>query len=411
MMKSYFSSQFFETNRQKLRQAFKDDVPIVIVANGLVQRGADSSYAFSQDANFWYLTGIDEPDLLLVIDSNQEYLIVPSRSGVRETFDGALAIEQLSQRSAIKNIYDDQVGWAKLQTRLKKSKKAVTVAPPPAYVEQYGLYTNPARSNLVMKLQAGSAEVELLDAGQALARLRMIKQPAEIKVIQAAIDITGASLQAAAKPSRLNKYKFEYELEAAIRAGFRSRGASGDSFEPIVAGGKNACTLHNVANNSPFKIGDLILADVGAEVEHYAADITRVYAPTKPTARQRAVYAAVQEVQKFAMSQLKPGILSKEYEQSIEQFMGQQLRQLKLIKDITHDNVRQFYPHSTSHFLGLNVHDIGDYTQPLQAGIVMTVEPGIYIPAEDIGIRLEDDVLITDNGVKVLSKNISSRID
>jgi Xaa-Pro aminopeptidase len=407
-MQSHFSSQFFINNRRKIKQQFKSNTPIIVAANGLLQRGADSTYAFSQDANFWYLTGIDEPDLILVMDDKDDYLIVPGRSGVRETFDGSVPVDIITKRSGVKTIFDDIEGWEKLEGRLSKVAQAAIVMPPPAYVEQYGFYTNPARIELANKLEKRSNSLEIIDAGQELALLRMVKELPEISAIQAAIDITCGSLLSATK--NLKQYTYEYELEAQIRAGFRSRGASGDSFEPIVASGKNACTLHNVANNDKLVKSGLVLCDVGAEVEHYAADITRNYALGKPTSRQLDVHAAVTEVQQFAFSILKPGMLMRDYEQSIEDFMGEKLKQLKLIKTINHDNVRKYYPHSTSHFMGLNVHDVGDYRQPLQVGVVMTVEPGIYISDESIGVRIEDDILLTTNGPKILSDKLPKSI-
>jgi Xaa-Pro aminopeptidase len=202
------------------------------------------------------------------------------------------------------------------------------------------------------------------------------------------------------------KYAQEYEIEADLTRGFRRRGAMGHAFEPIVAGGERACTLHNVANNGQLSSDELLLLDVGAEVRHYAADITRTYSIGTPSRRQQAVFDAVLEVQQFAFSLLKPGALLKENEQQIEQFMGEKLRELGLIKNIEHDEVRKFYPHSTSHFLGLNVHDIGDYSRPLEPGMVLTVEPGMYIPDEKIGVRIEDDVLITDDGYEILTDRL-----
>ncbi len=226
--------------------------------------------------------------------------------------------------------------------------------------------------------------------------------------LQKAIDITVASLKESTKAAKLKSYAYEYELEAEIARGFRSRGATGHAFEPIVASGAAACTLHNVANNGVLSADDLVVIDIGAEVEHYAADITRtISVGGSPSRRQQVVYAAVLEVQDYALGLLRPGIMLKEYEQQIEQFMGEKLRELGLIKTINHEQVRTFYPHSTSHFLGLNVHDVGHYDRPLEPGVVITVEPGIYIPAEGIGIRVEDDVLITETGIKILTDKLS----
>jgi Xaa-Pro aminopeptidase len=405
-MDSNFTSDFFAANRQRLKELFTGTAPIVVTANGLLQKGADSTYGFSQDANFWYLTGIDEPDIILVMDRDKEYLIVPSRSASRQAFDGAVSFEELSKRSGVKDVYDEQEGWSKLGGRLKKVKHAATLAVPMPYIEQYGMYTNPARGALVERLKTYNPALELLDLNQHLARLRMIKQAAELEAIQLAIDITAAGIKEATKASKLKNYAYEYELEAELTRDFRMRG-SGHAFEPIVAGGPRACTLHNVANSGKLSADELVLMDVGAEIEHYAADITRTISLNgSPSRRQQAVHAAVLEVQEFALGLLKPGILLKEYEQQIEHFMGEKLRELGLIKIITHDGVRAYYPHATSHFLGLNVHDVGEYDRPLEPGVVMTVEPGIYIASEGIGVRIEDDVLVTPKGPKILSSKL-----
>jgi Xaa-Pro aminopeptidase len=405
-MSERFSSGFFAGNREKLRQLFTGTAPIVVTAAGLLQRGGDSPYPFEQDANFWYLTGINEPDVLLVLDKDKEYLIVPTREGSRVAFDGAVGSAELTRRSGIKIVVDEQEGWKLLGNRLKRAKHVATLAAPMAYLESYGLYTNPARAALIKKLKDTNETIDLLDLSEHLVRLRMIKQPVELGAIQAAIDITIDVLREAATPAKLTKYSYEYEMEAELSRGFKKRGAAGHAFEPIVAGGIRACTLHNIANSGTLAPQTLLVCDVGAEVEHYAADITRTFAVGQPTKRQQAVYDAVLEVQNYAKSLLHPGVILKEYESHVEQFMGEKLRALGLIKSIEHEDVRRFYPHAASHFMGLTVHDAGDYTQPLAPGMVLTVEPGIYIPEESIGVRIEDDVLITDNGITVLSERL-----
>ena len=405
-MESNFTSQFFAGNRARLRGLFTGRAPIVVTANGLLQRSGDSGYAFNQDANFWYLTGIDEPDILLVMDRDKEYLIVPKRSPSRETFDGAIAADILKQRSGIKTVYDDKSGWKQLESRLKKVKHVATVAPAPPYIDHFGLYANPARAVLLSRLKTYKPELELLDLGPHLSRLRMIKQAVEITAIQKAIDITVSSIRATTKPNKLKSFKHEYEIEAELSRGFRRLGSEGHAFEPIVAAGERACTLHNVTNNGKLAANQLVVIDVGAQVEYYAADITRTVSTGNFTKRQQSVYNAVLEVQNFAIKLLKPGLMLKDYEQQVEHFMGEKLRELGLIKTINSANVRKFYPHATSHFLGLNVHDVGDYDRPLEPGIVLTVEPGIYIKQEAIAVRIEDDVLITATGNKILSNKL-----
>lgn len=406
-MREIFSSEFFAGNRRKLRQLFAGTAPIVLAGNGLLQRGGDGTYQFSQDASFWYLTGVDQPDVTLVMDRDKEYLIVPARSSVRQTFDGSVDVADLQKRSGIAAVVDEVEGRRLLLARLKRAKHVATLAAAPPYVESLGFYSNPARGRLAEMLHELNPNLALLDLSKHLMQLRAVKQPPELRAIQSAIDITIETLKSVIKPAKLRGYSYEYEIEADISRGFRCRGASGHAFEPIVAGGKRATTLHNVANNGRLAAGELVVMDVGAEVDHYAADITRTVAlGGRPGKRQREVYDAVASVQDYAKTLLGPGVIIKDYEAKIAQFMGEKLRSLGLIKSITRAGVRRYYPHATSHFMGLNVHDTGDYAQPLKPGMVLTVEPGIYIAKEGIGVRIEDDVLITENGINVLSGDL-----
>jgi Xaa-Pro aminopeptidase len=229
--------------------------------------------------------------------------------------------------------------------------------------------------------------------------------------IQAAINTTIAGIKEATRPPKLRGYAHEYQIEAELSRAFRRREAAGHAFEPIVAGGSRACTMHNISNTGTLAADELLLMDVGAEIDHYAADISRTISLNgQPSRRQQAVHAAVLDVQGFAFRLLQPGVLLKDYEQQVEHYMGEKLRELGLIKTVAHEAVRGFYPHATSHFLGLNVHDVGDYGRPLEPGVVLTVEPGIYIPREGIGVRIEDDVLITPKGIKVLSAKLSREL-
>ena len=410
-MQSLFNSEFCANNRRRLRELYAGDAPIVITANGLLQRGGDSAYSFAQDANFWYLTGLDEPDIVLVIGQTEEYLIVPVRSAIRQAFDGTIDAGHLQERSGIQDIYDDKEGWEKLGGALKNYKKIAALKVPHDYVEHYGFYTNPARAALLRKLISYNSQLEIEEINPVLAGMRVIKQPVELAAIQKAIDITISTIKEVTMPDRLAQYSFEYEIEAELARGFRMRGASGHAFDPIVAGGERACTLHNVANNFKLADDELVIIDVGAEFEHYAADITRTVSLSgSPSDRQQEVYKAVLDVQDYAKSLLKPGVLVKEYEQQVEKYMGSKLTELGLIKAYTREAVREFYPHGTSHFLGLNVHDVGAYNEPLQPGAVLTIEPGIYIRAEGVGVRIEDDVLITDDGIKVLTDQLPRQL-
>lgn len=401
-----FDTTFFTGNRARLRQLFTGTAPIVIAANGKLQQASDEAYPFFQDGSFWYLTGIDEPDLILVMDKDKEYLIVPERSDVSEIFDGAVNIDELIRISGIRDVMNEKEGWKYLGSRLKRVRHVATLAANPKYMETFGMYTNPARAVLMQRLKEQNESLELLDIRSHLARMRMIKQPAELAALKRAIDVTIDTLKGITRPTQLSRYAFEYEVEADITRGFRRAGARGHAFTPIVASGHRACTLHHISNEGRLASDELMVIDVGAQVDHYVADITRTVDLGNASRRAHTVYAAVAEVHAFASSLLRPGIIMREYEKQVEAFMGEKLRELGLIKSIEHDAVRQYFPHATSHFLGLDAHDAGDYERPLEAGVVMTVEPGIYIPEESIGVRIEDDVCITADGVEVLSARL-----
>jgi Xaa-Pro aminopeptidase len=403
-----FGSDFFAGNRERLRQLFTGTAPIVLTAYGQQQRAGDEAYPFKQDGSFWYLTGVDEPDVILVMDKGREYLIVPKREAVIETFDGAIDVAELSRRSGIKDVLNEKEGWKQLEARLKKVRHVATVAAPPAYIDFYGMYTNPARRRLITRIKEISPHAELLDLRQHLSRMRMVKQPVELSALQQAIDITNDTLKEVTKPAKLLKYAYEYELEADITRGFRRRGSQDHAFSPIVAGGIRACTMHHTANDAALASDELVILDVGASYNHYQADIARTISLNgKPSRRQQQVHEAVAQAQDYAYSLLKPGVQLRDYEKQMEAFVGEKLRELGLIKSITHEGVRDhFFPHATSHFLGLDAHDAGDYDEPLRPGVVLTVEPGIYIRSEAIGVRIEDDVLITEDGCEVLSKKL-----
>jgi Xaa-Pro aminopeptidase len=407
-MESYFTPAFFAGNRQRLKELFPGKSPIVISANGLLQRSADTTYSFRQDSNFWYMTGLEEPDLVLVMDKEKEYIILPPRNFYKDTFDGQIDNSLISKVSGLEEILDSKAGWKRLEARIKRVKHVATLPPADSYIEQIGIYTNPARSTLVKRLKEANPSLKLLDLRMHLARMRAIKQPEELKAIEAAVGITIRAFQKTAK--NLGKYKNESEVESSITVEFIKNGVRRHGYEPIVAGGKNACTLHYIANNSQLSASQLLLIDAGAEVQNYSADITRTYSIGKPANRQKTVHQAVLEIQDFAISWLKPGILLKDYEKAVHDFAGEKLRELGLIKTISKENVQQYFPHAASHFLGLDVHDTGDPALPLAAGMVLTVEPGIYIAKEGIGVRIEDDVLITKNGAKVLSSKLSREL-
>lgn len=402
-MQPKLTAQFFTKNRQALRAKLAGKLPVVIAGNGLVQRTGDGTLPFAQDSNFWYLTGLDAPDIILVISENEEFLIVPGRSAVREAFDGASDVASMAKRADIDTIVNETEGWRRIADLIAGSKRVSYLKPLSVYETRHGFYANPARRRVADKLRRLQTKLTFFDARTALVSLRCVKQPIEIALIEHAVTITKDTLAEVTANPNFTAMRHEYELEAAITYGFRRRGAIGHAYTPIVASGVHATTLHYNENNGRIGQDDYIVVDVGAEVEHYAADITRTLVLGNPSARQRAVYGAVQSLQKQALAMLKPGVLMYDYEHHFEDLMATELRQLGLIGD-AHDRkaIRRYYPHSTSHFLGLDVHDVGDYSQPLAVGMVLTCEPGIYIPEEGIGVRIEDDILITADGARVL---------
>jgi Xaa-Pro aminopeptidase len=402
-----FEAGFFQQNRDNLRQLFTGTAPIVIAGHGLVQRSADTTYPFQQDSNFWYLTGLSEPDLVLVMDKGKDYIILPDQGDTKQLFDGGLNEEYIQKISGIATVLDNKTGWKTLGSRIKKAKYTATLAAPPSYILSHGFYTNPSRRALIAKIKSLNPTIELLDLRDHLVKLRSIKQPQEIAAIQHAIDITGTALKKVS--SKAKSLTHEYEVESLITQSFRHANAV-HGYQPIVASGINGCTLHYIQNDQPLNKKALLLLDVGAEVSHYSADVTRTIALKSPTKRQKAVYQTVLDIQDYAFAQIKPGVDLRTYEEKIEKYVGEKLREIGLGKSINHESIRRYYPHATSHFLGLDVHDVGQYDKPLSSGMVLTVEPGIYIPEEEIGIRLEDDVLVTERGIEILSRRIPKRL-
>jgi Xaa-Pro aminopeptidase len=405
-MSEFFTSEFFAGNRERLRQLFTGTAPIVITANGLLQRNGDMAFPFRQDSSFWYLTGVNYPDVILVIDKDKEYFIVPERDYFREAFDGAIHPEELQRISGVQMVVDDTEGWRLLSGRLKRAKHVATLGAAPAYADWHGFYSNPARATLISKLKSYNDDLEVLDLREHLMSLRAIKQAPELAAIQEAIDVTIAGIKYVTTPSRLVKYATENEIEADLSRSFRRAGYH-HAFDPIVASGPRACQIHAVANDGVLSADELLMFDVGAEVSNYAADVSRTIALGNPSKRQQAVFKAVLDAQAYAFSLLKPGADYQEYETAMEVMLGEKLRELGLIKSIERDSVRHYFPHRTSHFLGLDAHDVGDYEGVFGPGMVLAVEPGIYIPEEGIGVRIEDDVLITETGIEVLSSALS----
>lgn len=409
MSQSQFKQDFFTNNRKKLKNLFMGTAPIVLSANGLLQQNSDNTYPFRQDSSFWYFTGINIPGALLVMDREDEYLIIPNRSDFSEYADGEINYQDLIDNSGINIILDQTLGWKKLSSRIKKVKHVAILPSQGPYIESLGFYVNPARQVLTDRLKDINQDLKLLDLSGHITRLRSIKQDLEILAIRKAVDITTDTFKVIKK--NLKKYVYEYDIEATVLSEFRKKNST-PAYQSIVASGLNACTLHYNQNNSKLNLKQLVLVDIGASVENYASDITRTVSLNDDiTKRQQQVLDTVIEVQNFAVAQIKPGVSFKKYELEVEQYMGERLRSLGIIDTTSSGNVRKFFPHSTSHFLGLDPHDVGNYELAFEPGMVITIEPGIYIPTESIGVRVEDDFLITDTGATSLSQNLPSRLN
>lgn len=403
-MKSELTSNFFRGNRKQLRTLLPNKSPIVIAANGMLQRNGDTTFPFKQDSNFWYLTGVNLADAVLVIDGDTEYLIIPEQKAHQTIFDGPIIEELISQTSGINDILTSNEGWKRLAVGLKRSKQVTVMGAPEAYMDFYGFYTNPARAALNSKIKNLNPDIEMHDLRPQLTAMRMVKQPEELSTIKQAISITLKGIEAVRQ--NLESYLYEFEIEADLTSAYRKSGSPSHAFHPIVAAGINACTIHYLANNASLSNAGFVLIDTGAELNEYASDIGSTYWLREKTDREADVYAAVISVQKYAYSLLKPGIFMREYEKQIEHYMGEKLMELGLITSLEKEAIRRYFPHAVSHHVGLDAHDAADYDKPLAAGMILAVEPGIYIPEETIGVRVENNVLITADGIQILSSGL-----
>lgn len=374
-----------------------------VPAHSTVQRTGEVTYPFRQNNYFYYLTGLNEPNLVLVLASNgSEIILTPNYSAFELLWEVGVNSDQITKISGIKDIAIKK-NFSKLSKLINTSTKILSVPTSPK--RHLMPLSNPGLATNIKWIKRNWPTKKIGDARIELVHMRMIKHPDEVKMIQRAIDATARGLKAV--QTEITPGTAEAELDRLLRTEFLRAGADEVGFENIVSAGKNACTIHYQAKHSVCKKGELVLFDVGAEVQNYSADITRVYSVGSTfNTRQQDIYNAVKEVQSGAMKLLRPGVQIKEYEQQVEQIMGKALAQLGLITRPARKKIRYYFPHATSHHLGLDVHDVADYREPLSENMILTVEPGIYIPEEGIGVRLEDDVLVTKNGIKNLSAGI-----
>jgi Xaa-Pro aminopeptidase len=417
-MKRYttIDKQLFIDNRKRFVAQLKPQALAIFHSNAVMPRNGDASYEFKQNSDMFWLTGIDQEECAVVlfpdcpVESFREALFIKRTNEHIAVWDGhKYTKEEATAASGIKNVY-----WMDEFDNLLR----------PVFNMAQTIYLNTnendrASNTFPYKDLVFAREMreryplhQFERAAPIMQRLRSVKHPLEIEYMKRAIEISHQMF--------LRVLKFvkpgvkEYEVEAEVIHEFVRNGAAGHSFTPIVASGKNACVLHYVDNADTCKDGDLLLLDTGADYGNYISDMTRTFPVNgKFTARQKEVYNAVLRVMREAKKLLKPGVMLMEYHAEVCKVMEQELLQLKLItkddiakQDPAWPAFKKYYMHGTSHFLGLDVHDVGMRYEPMQAGMMFSCEPGIYIPEEGIGIRLENEVLITENGCLDLMEHI-----
>jgi Xaa-Pro aminopeptidase len=403
-------------NRAKLVSKLMKNALAVLHANDIMPTNADGTMRFRQNNDLFYLTGIDQEETILLIcpdfpdPSMREILFLRETNDHIAIWEGhKYTKEEAQEASGIENIQwlsnFDQV----LNTLIHLS-------------EHVYLNTN---EHLRADVQVQSRDARFIQQckdryplhhyhrlAPVMHDLRAVKENEEIQQMQIACDITEKGFRrilSFVKPGVM-----EYEIEAEFIHEFIRNRSKGFAYEPIIASGKNACVLHYIENNRPCQDGDLLLLDVGAEYGNYNADMTRTIPVNgRFTSRQKDVYQAVLRVHRGAADILRPGVNIQEYHKEVGLMMQSELVNLKLIDqtDIKNQDpkwpaYKKHFMHGTSHHLGLDVHDVGTMHFPITPGMVFTVEPGIYIPEESIGIRLENNIVIQENGYTDLMRNI-----
>lgn len=396
---------FFTHNRRQLIEKLQGGIA-VFSAYAQMQRGNDMAFQFEQEANFWWLAGIEYPDWVLIIDGTKgkSWLVAPSISQSHEIFDGSLSAEAAKEVSGVDAVISHDEAQSLLRDLAKRHSIVSTLGEQP-YAEHFDFTLNPAMK--AQREQLARIFTTVQDCRKELSQLRAIKQPEEITAMKAAIAVTISGFERVKE--KLQQSAHEYDIEAEFTHHFRTHGARGHAYDPIVASGGNACTLHYVANDAKLKKRQLVLLDIGARSGGYAADITRTYAYGDPTKRQIEIHAAVQAAHHAIIKLITPNLAVEEYQREVDRIMIDALLSVGLMADRDDtDNYHKYFPHAISHGLGVDVHDSLGGPQFLQPGMVLTVEPGIYIPEEGIGVRIEDDILVTDSGNVNLSARLST---
>ncbi len=343
---------------------------------------------FRQDDYFFYLTGVETPDgwlLLSVSDDGARdvVLYLPKRNPSREQWTGRKLgpgddAVRLTGIAAVRELDLDDLG--------RDIDIAVSRTSGPLYM------TDPAR-----EIGAGSWQGRLKNVVPILDSMRLVKDSVGLAALRRAIYITTEAHKAAMRTAHPGMY--EYQLEATIEYTFRNMGADRVGFPSIVGSGPNSTVLHYDVNRRQMEDGDLVLMDIGAEYGQYTADVTRtIPVGGQFTARQREIYNLVLNTQRAALESIRPGVTVRELDQVARSYLARNSGNI-----CGTQSCERYFIHGLSHWLGMRVHDVGDYSLPLEPGMVLTIEPGLYISGEDLGIRIEDDVLVTETGYEILS--------
>lgn len=404
----------YTNNRNQVLKAMSPQSFAVFFSGIAPLSTADEQYPFEVNRNFYYLTGLEQEDVVLVLFKGagleKALLFIEPVDPVQALWVGAgFTKEEAIQISGITDIYDRKDFEAVLSRYLQDSRAAIfgalnylyldlerrDVRHMPTLANQFGLMMGDKYPNLM-----------IANIHPQLAELRSIKQPQEVALMQQAIAITKTGIEALYKASKPGMK--EHQLEAHYNFVLNQHGVH-PSFGTIAAQGSNATILHYRKNNALIEDNQLVLFDLGVQYEMYCSDITRTFPVNgRFTARQKAYYEIVLEANKRSIEFLKPGVTFKEWNDFGKKILAEGLIKLGKIKD--ESEVTKYYYHSLGHFLGLDVHDVGNYTKPFEVNQVLTVEPGLYIADEGIGIRIEDNVLITTDGRINLSQSIIKEV-
>lgn len=415
------SDQIFRHNRINICKSLSDNSLCIFRANAEYLRSGDQSFNFKQNADLFYLTGIDQEDTILVLFPTfydvkfHEVLFIKHTSPTIAIWEGyKLTIEEAKAQSGIETVF-----WL--------SEFDNILATLIYYANNIYLNSNEndrnsgslidSSFNFIKEIKQKFPLHNFIRAAPIFKELRAVKSEGEVNLIQTACDITSDAFNRVLK--FVKPEVTEYEIEAEIIHEFIKQRATGHAYSPIIASGKNACVLHYNQNNQVCKDGEVILFDFGAEYANYNADMSRAIPVNgRFTKRQKDVYNAVLHVMKEAKKMLVPGTIWNEYHAEVGKIMTDELIKLNLLSkyDVEKQNpklpaYKKYFMHGTSHHLGLDVHDLSSRYQPFAVGNVLTCEPGIYILEENLGIRLENNILITHNGPVDLMANIPIEAD